>query len=723
MSSEYDCLNLPSDLTSLDCGFDPAIELHSEEPSQSFSDDIAALEAQRKELVEEKNRQGIVIQHRAWKLQDIFQSEEDFPTATPTRSRNTCSFASSPPTMDIKTTRGVTVLPVDMESDVSARKRRRLEGGERSPLKEISENSRKFVFFESVSDDEDEHDLPHKPSAIAGPIPTLNEPNENVHETIIEDCNASFPPARSTENDPPSSTMATSMTPLTSIIVQTLSGKSLFVGERLKPKSTSYNDIVASRSVTEEGRAKTSYYGIAVHELLEDIANQKAIAEAQASYHPVTEISPVRTVEASTNGTRKKRKAGLWCDRYRAHKFTDLVGDDRTHRSVLHWLKKWDSVVFPGLRKKKFSKQKKQMEENLSHRKILILAGPPGLGKTTLAHVCAKQAGYEVHEINGSDDRTAKVVKEQISDMLGTENVRGISTKTTTGIVRKAGKPQCIVVDEVDGVAGGSGRDEAGFIKALLDLVQLDQKNSVQNSAPARNGNKKFRMLRPLILVCNDLYHPSLRSLRQSSLAEIIHMRKPPINAVISRLHSIFEREGVPSDEDGVRRLCEATWGVSTKKDSRSSSGTAVGDIRSVLVVGEWVATKFRQTSQIGGTPRLTKAWIEENIICELSYGGGAARSLGRGSTKEVVERVFQEDAGFLKSESAFDSKNALETVGVVGVTEAAKRRAITRLNEMVYTSGETDRIVTGKRTFLETEASSHFHRLLHVLSIISHSG
>ena len=37
--------------------------------------------------------------------------------------------------------------------------------------------------------------------------------------------------------------------------------------------------------------------------------------------------------------------------------------------------------------------------------------GPPGLGKTTLAHVVANHAGYNVVEINASDDREYSAIK------------------------------------------------------------------------------------------------------------------------------------------------------------------------------------------------------------------------------------------------------------------------------------------------------------------------
>lgn len=67
--------------------FDPALHLHSEVnetaegpvtlPSCSYSDDLDALHLQHQETVALKNKLGLVIQHRAWKIADVFRSEED----------------------------------------------------------------------------------------------------------------------------------------------------------------------------------------------------------------------------------------------------------------------------------------------------------------------------------------------------------------------------------------------------------------------------------------------------------------------------------------------------------------------------------------------------------------------------------------------------------------------------------------------------------------------
>jgi hypothetical protein len=69
---------------SLPSVFDPALEDHWEElvnpvilPSSTNSDDFEALHLVRQESTAAKNQEGVVIQHRAWPLAEVFRSEAD----------------------------------------------------------------------------------------------------------------------------------------------------------------------------------------------------------------------------------------------------------------------------------------------------------------------------------------------------------------------------------------------------------------------------------------------------------------------------------------------------------------------------------------------------------------------------------------------------------------------------------------------------------------------
>ncbi|KAL9114489.1 MAG: hypothetical protein Q9227_001570 [Pyrenula ochraceoflavens] len=484
------------------------------------------------------------------------------------------------------------------------------------------------------------------------------------------------------------------------ISIQSCSGGAISLRKRARPSTVSYEHTIASRSTHVAGRAKTSYYGIEIHKILDEVkASQKEREATRVSKERlIPSVEPLHSIADS------KVPRALWTEKYRAMRFTDLVGDERSHRSVLRWFKSWDDTVFPGhiprpTKRKPFSGN----EEEQHHKKILMLTGPPGLGKTTLAHVCAKQAGYEVLEINASDDRSRDVVKGRIKDALGTENVRGIDVKRDNKTVRKAGRPVCVVVDEVDGVTTGSGAGgEGGFMKALADLVQLDQQNSTKrgltNASKGRSRKDSFRMQRPLILICNDVYHPSLRPLRASNMAEVVHLRNPPIEKVILRLKGIFETEGVSCDFDAIRRLCEATWGVTSRKEGQmQKASNGEGDIRSVLVTGEWIAQKLRYAQSSADPIRLTRKWFEESVLKDGQQFSSHLKGLGRGGVREIIDRVFLDGAG-LPSQPAITAKIAsaahIPKMADLGVADLRKRQAINHLREMIETCGEHERCV-----------------------------
>ncbi|KAI1474034.1 hypothetical protein F4774DRAFT_355895 [Daldinia eschscholtzii] len=486
--------------------------------------------------------------------------------------------------------------------------------------------------------------------------------------------------------------------------ITTCSGNIVDIKQRKAGPGVSYERIVAARSKTKEGRAKKSYYGIEIHELIETVS--KELANKTPGPDTVPD-QPMPSVEA----VKKPKKTLLWTEKYRARNFMDLVGDDLTNRQVLRWLKRWDPIVFPGTAKSRSATRrpgaKAEAEEEKPHRKILMLTGPPGLGKTTLAHVCAKQAGYEVMEINASDDRSRDVVKNRIRTSLGTENVKTVQqNKLQEGKQQKVARPVCVVVDEVDGVVTGSGGSgEGGFIKALMDLITIGEKNaSGQDNTAQQPGRRKkkgddFRQMRPLILICNDVYHPSLRPLRQSNLAEIIHVGKPTIDAVVTRLKTVFEKEGIPCEKDAARKLCEAAWGMSSGMDAKKGAeSTAEGDLRGIMVVGEWVAGRVKSAS-LNGPLCLTRQWVERNIVHDLSHGGGGARGIGRGSVRDIVTRIFQDGAGFPKNHvlitAPLSKHQSEQPKAQLGFSEQQKKYGMERLREMVETSGDVDRVMT----------------------------
>lgn len=291
--------------------------------------------------------------------------------------------------------------------------------------------------------------------------------------------------------------------------------------------------------------------------------------------------SHTHIVDAQPNP--KSDSVDLWVEKYRPKKYIDLLSDETTNRSLLQWLRLWDKVVFkrevvmktvkPG-ELSNFNKKTGRFEQNGGWRKrqrgnlntdldankvpvqkIALLVGKPGLGKTTLAHIIAKHAGYNIREMNASDDRSVESFKQALES--GTQ---------MTSILNKDNRPNCIIFDEIDGAPLPS-------IEFLIRFVS----GQVTEKSKKGINKKKFVLKRPIICICNDLYGANLRSLRQ--IAFVVNFQQMDNARLAERLLHIANKERVRSDLTALLALAEKTG----------------GDIRSCLSMIQFFACSRKQ--------------------------------------------------------------------------------------------------------------------------------
>ncbi len=154
--------------------------------------------------------------------------------------------------------------------------------------------------------------------------------------------------------------------------------------------------------------------------------------------------------------------------------------------------------------------------------KALLLVGPEGSGKTSSVYAVAGSLGFDVIEINASDNRNAESIRDTV-----------IRTSKQSSLFNKG---KIILIDEVDGIQGTYDRGGTKEIKRLVKESKW-----------------------PVIMTANDEWNKRISSIKQ--VCKVIRFKRRGFWDVLKLLKSINENEGMGLSSESLKKIASLSQG------------------------------------------------------------------------------------------------------------------------------------------------------------------
>lgn len=209
----------------------------------------------------------------------------------------------------------------------------------------------------------------------------------------------------------------------------------------------------------------------------------------------------------------------MWSEKYRPQNISDMIGNEESRSSIIEWFTKWKKGTKP-----------------------LLLVGPPGIGKTTIAYLTAKQFQYDMVGLNASDVRSKSRINEILSPVLGNVSILGIPM---------------IFIDEVDGI---HGRGDYGGAEALIEILKEPTV--------------------PIVLAANSDTSDKMKSIKK--VVKTISFKPIPPRLMKIYLENILKKENVTLSPGSIIKVIDRSR----------------GDVRSMINLTQSLVTGFNPQTE-----------------------------------------------------------------------------------------------------------------------------
>ncbi|KAF1991494.1 DNA replication factor C, large subunit [Aulographum hederae CBS 113979] len=286
----------------------------------------------------------------------------------------------------------------------------------------------------------------------------------------------------------------------------------------------------------------------------------------------------------------------LWTVKYAPTQINQICGNKIQVERLQTWLR-----AFQNNLKSNFKKPGK--DGSGTYRAVMI-HGPPGIGKTTAAHLVANLEGYDVVESNASDTRSKKLVESGLKGVLDTNSMHGYFAAAGEKVTASK-KKLVLIMDEVDGMSAG----DRGGVGALAKVCK-------QTSVP-------------MILICNDRKLPKMKPF--DFVTFDLAFRRPTTDQIRSRIMTINYREGIKMPTPVINALIEGTH----------------ADIRQVVNMIS-TAKLDQEAMDFDKSKDMSKAWQKHVMlkpwdITSKILGGGLFAAASKATLNDKTELYFND--------------------------------------------------------------------------------